>query len=149
MKRRSSSNPRSEQVFFTDRDLGKLVPGLLEDAGLTVERHDDHFPPSTPDPEWLREVGSRKWIALTHDKSIRYVTAEREAVGHAGVRLFVLIGKHPHEDLARNLVNTMPKLKAFLDQHPGPFIAKVMMASKKRLAEGKPGRVLLWWPRAP
>lgn len=78
MKRRSSSNPRSEQVFFTDRDLGKLVPGLLEEAGLAVERHDDHFPPSTPDPEWLREVGTRRWIALT-------------AVGHAGVRLFVLI----------------------------------------------------------
>ncbi len=147
MKRRSSSNPPPEHVFFTDRDLGKLVPRLLEEEGLRVERHDDHFPPTTPDAEWLREVGARGWVALSHDKTIRYVTAEREAVSHAGVRLFILIGKHPHIDLSRNLVNTMPKVKELLDQNPGPFIAKVMMAGKKRLAEGKPGRVELWWPK--
>jgi hypothetical protein len=33
-------------VYFTDRNLGKQFPEILRAAGLTVERHDDHFGPS-------------------------------------------------------------------------------------------------------
>jgi hypothetical protein len=44
-------------VFFTDRDLGLQFPAVLRDAGLSVERHVDHFPPDCPDETWLREVG--------------------------------------------------------------------------------------------
>lgn len=32
------------RVFFTDRDLGKRFPDILREAGLTVQRHVDHFP---------------------------------------------------------------------------------------------------------
>jgi hypothetical protein len=37
------------EVFFTDRDLGKRFPEILRAAGLTVQRHSDHFEPETPD----------------------------------------------------------------------------------------------------
>jgi hypothetical protein len=30
-------------VYFTDRDLGKKIPEILRAAGLSVERHADHF----------------------------------------------------------------------------------------------------------
>jgi hypothetical protein len=30
--------------YFTDRDLGLQFPKILQDAGLAVERHGDHFP---------------------------------------------------------------------------------------------------------
>jgi len=58
-------------VFFTDRDLGKKFPQILRDAGLTVERHADHFAPDTPDEQWLETIGRRNWIAITHDGRIR------------------------------------------------------------------------------
>jgi hypothetical protein len=51
-------------VFFTDRDLGKRFPEILSAAGLLVEPHSDHFQPSTPDEEWLETVGRRGWIEL-------------------------------------------------------------------------------------
>ncbi|MGH9203417.1 MAG: hypothetical protein ACRD2A_19515 [Vicinamibacterales bacterium] len=59
-------------VFFTDRDLGKRFPEILAAAGLKVERHADYFSPATPDEEWLQRVGERGWIAVTHDRRIRY-----------------------------------------------------------------------------
>jgi hypothetical protein len=55
------------RVYFTDRDLGKQFGEILKTAGLTVERHGDHFAADTPDEAWLAEVGKRGWIALTHD----------------------------------------------------------------------------------
>lgn len=57
----------SGPVFFTDRDLGKKFPEILRAGGLTVERHADHFQHDTPDEVWLREIGRKGWIAVTHD----------------------------------------------------------------------------------
>jgi len=55
------SEPR-ELVFFTDRDLGRQFPALLVEAGIRIERHDDHFTPDTPDEDWIREIGRRRWL---------------------------------------------------------------------------------------
>ncbi len=86
LKKRSASKPQPDRVFFADRDLGRSVPNALNAAGVRVERHDTHFEPSTPDTEWLREVGRRGWIALSHNRDIRYNTAERDMVMRAGLR---------------------------------------------------------------
>ena len=74
-------------VFFTDRDLGKDFPRILREADLTVERHDDHFRSDTPDEEWLTEVGRRGWIAITHDKRIRYNRTNWPRSSGTGCRL--------------------------------------------------------------
>lgn len=67
-------------VFFTDRDLGKRFPEILSAAGLQVERHADHFAPDASDEEWLALVGSRGWVAVSHDRRIRYKPYELGAV---------------------------------------------------------------------
>jgi len=74
-------------VFFTDPDLGKLVPELLQEAGINVEKHSDHFPDDVKDDDWLTQVGRNGWFCLTHNKRIRYRPNERDAVMHAGVSL--------------------------------------------------------------
>jgi len=53
------------RVYFTDRDLGKQFPARLREAGLQVERHTDHFEPSTPDADWLQTAGQRGWVVIT------------------------------------------------------------------------------------
>jgi hypothetical protein len=132
-------------TLFTDRDLGHKIPDALAAAGYRVERHDDHFGPRTSDPEWIREIGQRGWVAFSHNKDIRYRTQERDMVMRATVPLFLLIGSATHDELATNLVQTMPKIFAFLEAHPRPFIAKVYRPSPvTSVGEGKPGRVTLW-----
>jgi hypothetical protein len=80
------------RTFFTDRDLGTQFPGILRSAGLTVERHSDHFPPNASDEAWLAKVGAERWTAVTHDGRIRYKPNELAAVVRHKVGLLVVVG---------------------------------------------------------
>ena len=135
-------------VYFTDRDLGKRFPEILKSGGLTVERHADHFAHDTPDETWLEAVGKRGWIALTHDRRIRYKPNERDAVMRRGVALLVIVGAAPFPDLAREFMTSIPAVQHFLRRHRPPFIAKVYRPSPAETARhgGAPGRVELWYP---
>lgn len=64
-------------IFFTDRDLGNIFPDILQNAGLAVERHRDHFRPDAADVEWLEVTARRGWVALTHNSRIRYTPRRR------------------------------------------------------------------------
>ena len=133
-------------VYFTDRDLGLQFPKILQDAGLMVERHRDHFAPDASDEEWLAAVGKKQWVALTHNSRIRYTPNEKQAVITHEVRLLVIIGHAPYPDLAKSLVATRTRIEAFLQKHEAPFIAKVYRASPAELAKNPaaPGHVALW-----
>jgi len=135
-------------VYFTDRDLGKQFPQILRDAGLTVERHDDHFKPWTPDEDWLAEVGKRGWIAISHDRRIRYKPNELEAVIAHRVALLVLIGKATSQELARAFLATRPTIERFVEKQTPPYIAKVFRGTKSDGHEGRwsSGRVEQWYP---
>ena len=135
-------------VYFTDRDLGRRFPEILRAGGLTVERHEDHFAPEAADETWLEAVGKRGWIALTHDRRIRYKPNERDAVMRHGVPLLVIVGATPFPDLARAFVATLPRIERFLRRHKPPFIAKVYRPSPAETARRSdaPGRVELWYP---
>jgi hypothetical protein len=135
-------------VYFTDRDLGKRFPEILKSGGLTVERHADHFAHDAPDETWLEAIGKRGWIALTHDRRIRYKPNELAAVMRHGVALLVIVGKAPFPDLANNFVNSRPVIEHFLCGRKPPFIAKVYRPSPSTIAERPtaPGHIELWYP---
>lgn len=124
------------RTYFTDRDLGNSFPDTLSAAGLRVERHRDHFRPDAPDAEWLEAVGRKRWIALTHDKRIRYKPNELAAVMKYGVGLLVIIGKAPFPDLARSFVANAAAVERFVAVQMPPFIAKVYRS----------GEINLWYP---
>jgi len=136
-------------VFFTDRDLGLKFPEILRGAGLSVERHQDHFPPTCPDAQWLAAVAANDWVALTHDGRIRYKPNELAEVVRHRVSLLVVVGKVPYPLLAQSFVATMPRIAAFLSAHKPPLIGKVYRAVPSELERnpGAAGRVELWYPR--
>jgi hypothetical protein len=135
-------------VFFTDRDLGKQFPAILQASGLSVERHDQHFAPTTSDEEWLEVVGERGWIAVTHDKRIRYKPNELAAVMAHRVALLVVVGHVPFPVLAQSFVATRTRIERFVARHAPPYIAKVYRASEREVARNplSPGRIELWHP---
>jgi hypothetical protein len=138
---------RRDRVYFTDRDLGKRFGEILKSGGLTVERHADHFAHDTPDELWLAEIGKRGWIALTHDRRIRYKPNERDAVVRHGVALLVIVGNAPFPELAHAFIATIPRIEQFLASHQAPFIAKVYRPAPDETARNRtaPGRVELWY----
>ena len=93
---------------------------------MTVERHGDHFAPDCPDSDWLAAVSAKGWIALTHDKRIRYKPNELAAV-----------------------VATSPDVLKFIAAHQPPYIAKVYRPSPAAVSADPlaTGRVELWYPK--
>ena len=136
-------------VFFTDRDLGKKFPEILRAGGLAVERHADRFRHDTSDEEWLREIGAKGWIALTHDGRIRYKPNELATVMQHGVALLVIVGHAPYPDLARAFLATKGRILNFLERHQPPYIAKVYRPAPDDVAKdpSTPGRIELWHPK--
>lgn len=134
-------------VYFTDRDLGKRFPEILRAAGLRVECHADHFQHDTPDEVWLREIGRKGWIAVTHDGRIRYKPNEKKAVVENNVALLVIVGHAPFPELANAFVATEPKIRNFVATHKRPYIAKVYRPSFAAAAIDcfAVGRIELWY----
>jgi hypothetical protein len=64
----------------------------------------------------------------------------------AGTRLFIVIGKVPHQQLAENFVATVNKVERFVKNTSAPFIARVYRLSAEQVTRGsrKSGRVELW-----
>lgn len=137
-------------VFFTDRDLGLQFPGILRDAGLSAERHRDHFAHDCADDVWLSEVAARGWVALTHDARIRYKPNELAAIVQHKATLLVVVGHAPYAQLARHFVNTLSQVEAFLGAHRPPVVGKVYRPAPVELALNAraAGRVELWYPKS-
>jgi predicted nuclease of predicted toxin-antitoxin system len=135
----SSSKPLDAVVFFVDRSLGrKTVAETLRAAGARAEVHDDHLPQDAKDETWLKFVGQRNWVVLTHDDRIRYRYAEQSALLEAKVRTFVLAAKGLRaEDNAVILVKALPKILRTLRHHAGPFIARIGRGSEVTLLFGQ------------
>ena len=135
-------------TYFTDRDLGRRFPAILAAAGLTIERHEQLFPPDGSDEQWLAYCGSNDRIAITHNLRIRYTPNELAAVIRHGVALLVVIRHGPIAGLATNFVNTITRIEAFVKAHQPPYIAKVYRAAPVDAARNATatGSVSLWYP---
>lgn len=127
-KRSSGKRRRKLPPLFLDEGLQSLkLAGALKKAGFNVRMHSDHFAPGTPDTTWLREVGRRKWLALTRDQRIRQRIIEREAVTQAGVGLFILCGKKDMkaDGIADVLKKAATRISNFIAKHKPPYIVKI------------------------
>ncbi|HEX3127180.1 MAG TPA: hypothetical protein VH394_07605 [Thermoanaerobaculia bacterium] len=125
-KKRSSTSEPPEPVFFTDRDLGPSVAAALREGGLRVEAYHEHFAADdVPDGEWLRLVGANGWIALSHNKRIRYERDELDDLMSYGVKAFFVIGKGPHPAFAAAVLRSLRKVLRLIEKNEEPFVARI------------------------
>jgi hypothetical protein len=116
-----------EPIFFTDRDLGKVVPRILRESGLRVERYVDHFEErNVPDQEWIAFAARHQWVAISHDRNIKSDPLAIRTVMEEGARLFIVRGKHlTGPEKARLLLDAQAGILRMLARHPEAFIATV------------------------
>jgi PIN like domain len=119
-------------TFFIDRCLGsKKIVAALRTAGVTVEIHDDHFPPDAADVDWLPQVGAWGWVVLTKDANISRRTLEKMAVTRSNVQLFILTAQQlASNDMIAILIKAIVPMQNFVHKHPAPFIAKIHRDSR-------------------
>jgi hypothetical protein len=115
-----------EPVFFTDRDLGKVVPRILREHGLQVEQHSDHIADHrTSDHEWLKLIAGKGWIALSHDDNIRRDKVAVQTVMENKGRLFILRGSCIHPELAQMFLSALKPVRGILLRNREAFIGIV------------------------
>lgn len=85
-------------------------------------------------------VARKGWIALSHDKKQKRRKLERDAAMNAGAAVFYLIGKR-HDEITRNLLQTVGKIIRFREKHPAPFLARVTRPDAKFPVGSRPGNV--------
>lgn len=121
-------------TLFVDRSLGKGVGRALRAAGATVELHDDHFPQTALDKDWIPDVTSRGWVVLTKDKNIRRPRHEREDVLLAGARVFTLgSGNMRGEQMAAVLIEHLDEIERIATTQAAPFVYAVGLGGLQQL----------------
>jgi hypothetical protein len=99
------------------------VGRLLREAGATVELHDDHFPQTELDKNWIPNVTARGWVILTKDKNIRRPSGEREDVLLAGARVFTLTsGNMRGSDMATVFIQHLSEIEQIASTQTPPFV---------------------------
>ncbi len=133
----ASSETPPDFTIFLDATFGRrTVASRLRAAGATVEVHDDHFAPGTPDDEWLAVCGCNNWIVISQDQRIRYRKNEQAAARDARVRLFVVTaGSITGEEAGEMLAGALPRILALSSRQPAPFVAGVTRAGNVRIYE--------------
>lgn len=130
--------------FFADRNLGRYdFAEFLRQRGFVVHNHDDHFRGNEDDTVWIPAVAERGWIILSADRNILRVHMELAAVMLSGARFFNLIGGDARTvDHARNVVNSIEKIKEAVAVTSPPFVAKLYRPSPlERIQQGVAGSV--------
>ena len=113
-------------ILFVDRSLGKKMGRLLRDAGAIVELHDDHFPQTEQDKDWIPDVTDRGWVILTKDKNIRRSRGEREEVLLAEARVFTLTsGNISGQAMADFFIQHLAEIERISASQSPPFVYSV------------------------
>ena len=125
-------------TYFLDRALGKSVGEALQELGVNLEFHHDHFYPGSPDTEWLPIVSQRHWIVLTKDLNIGRNLLEVQAIAQAKGRVFILVsGNLSRLAMASIFVKAIDRIEKITQGNQAPFIAKIYRDSSVKLWKNK------------
>lgn len=133
-----AARPRSDVVFFIDRNLGRtsLANGLSQ-AGVKYRLHDDYFEQNTPDEKWLPAVGLRGWAVLTADARILSNAQQVIALLKANTHAFVLKAKQINgEQIASAFCAALPQMISIATRRQPPVIARVTKLGRVAEIEG-------------
>jgi hypothetical protein len=77
----------------------------------------------------LAEVSKRGWIAISHDRDMRYDPLAQRAIMENGGRLFLLRGHISNAELARMFLRALPRVHRMIGKRTPPFMAVVRRAA--------------------
>jgi predicted nuclease of predicted toxin-antitoxin system len=125
-------------TYFIDRALGKSIGEALQNLGVEVEFHKDHFAPDSPDTEWLTIVSQRGWIVLTKDENIGRNPLEIRAMASSNAKVFALVSGNLNTLQMRTIfAEAIDKIDKFARGNQPPFIAKIYKDSRIKLWKNK------------
>ena len=85
------------------------------------------WPDNKPDPEWIAECGSFRWVIISGDKAIERVPEEREAVINGRCKVFMFDDSHitRTEDWAASFLVARERIAEIVNKADGPFFVTI------------------------
>lgn len=115
-------------VLFIDRNSGgRTFRALIEDKGISVTLHDDHFGSLTDDTEWLRQVGEKGLIMITGDINISRTPLFLSTLARSVARVFILNGLNgaSPEGKAQCIIASYERIVSICNANAGPLLWKI------------------------
>ncbi len=93
---------------------------------MNIERHDDHFPETTIDVDWILHCGEKKWIIVSGDKAIKKNSLEKQAIMFAKVAAFFFTSNSiSSKKQAEAFTIALPAIQKLIVNQEKPFIARI------------------------
>lgn len=128
-KRVSSTQPLREAFhwLYFDEDVGgPRLKAYLESAGLRkVILWSEVVQRSTPDPDWLAEVGRQGWAVFTADKAIETDPENVAAAVQAKAKIFLLDGNSSVLHWCASILVARQRIYELIAEEPGPFFVNL------------------------
>ncbi|PHQ35186.1 PIN-like domain-containing protein [Rhodopirellula bahusiensis] len=123
--------------FFVDRNMGKHIAQAIIDAGYDAIHHDDKFGPTTPDTEWLKEVGKNGWLVISRDEKIGKNPSELIALIDAQVHAFFFILQQQSSQVVIDaVIRCLPHMLEIAKRKSPPTLAIINKHGKLERLEG-------------
>ncbi len=94
--------------------LAEALDALAKREGDRVEHLRSRFDASTPDQEWIEELGQdENWVVISEDRRLTRNRHEREALRRNGITTFVLAKAWKHQEYwekASRLIGRWPDI---------------------------------------
>jgi PIN like domain len=120
--------PLESPVFFIDRNSGgRSFRGLLIQQGLKVVLHDEEFPQTAADEDWLMSVGRRGWVVITGDNATTSSPLFLLRLAKSKTHVFIFHGLNGASAAgkANCIVEAHETIKRLIGQHGPPAIWRV------------------------
>ena len=118
----------SRPTVFIDRNSGgRSFKAMIETAGISVVLHDECFPDTTADHDWLAKLGTSGWLLVTGDDDTTRTPLFLHQLAASRAHVFMLRGLNgaSREDKARCIVEAYPKMCELAASHEPPTFWRI------------------------
>jgi hypothetical protein len=122
-----SGSPHKPVLFIDRNSGGRTFRTLIEDQGISVTLHDDHFRPTADDTEWLKKVGKRGWIMVTGDVMISRTPLFLLNLKQTTARVFILNGLNgaSPEGKANCVISSYERIISICHSRKAPLLWRI------------------------
>jgi hypothetical protein len=119
---------RPRFAVFIDRNSGgRLFKALIEKAGIEVHLHDERFPRTTEDPDWLTRLGESGWLLVSGDDATTRAPLFLRQLAASKAHVFILRGLNgaSPQDKAAWVVRAYNRMCELADTTPPPALWRI------------------------
>ncbi|HEY2329580.1 MAG TPA: hypothetical protein VGI63_07175 [Verrucomicrobiae bacterium] len=123
-----NASPNDSPTLFIDRNSGgRSFHNLLIERGLKIVLHDEEFPQTAADEDWVMSVGERGWVVVTGDNATTSSPLFLLRLSKSKAFVFILhaLNGVSATDKAGCILKAYKTIKRLVGEHQPPAIWRI------------------------